>query len=116
MNSTNLIEIFCILDEFCKFFAPQLKKHMIDDSGKLHRNRPCIMSDSEIMTILIMYHQSHYIDLKAFYLHEICEHHRSEFPRILSYNRFVERQQKVSMLFYYFYKRVPWVNVPVSPS
>lgn len=29
MNSTNLIEIFCILDEFCKFFAPQLKKHMI---------------------------------------------------------------------------------------
>lgn len=60
------------------------------------------MSDSEIMTILTMYHQSHYIDLKTFYLHEICEHHRSEFPHTLSYNRFVERQQKVNMLLLIF--------------
>ena len=60
------------------------------------------MSDSEIMTILIMYHQSHYIDLKTFYLHEICEHHRSEFPHTLSYNRFVERQQRVSVLLLLF--------------
>ena len=66
MNSTNLIEIFCILDEFCKFFAPQLKKRLLDESSKHRRNRPCVMSDSEIMTILIMYHQSHYIDLKTF--------------------------------------------------
>lgn len=102
MNSTNLIEIFCILDEFCKFFAPQLKKRLLDESSKHRRNRPCVMSDSEIMTILIMYHQSHYIDLKTFYLHEICEHHRSEFPHTLSYNRFVERQQKVNMLLLIF--------------
>ena len=27
MTTANLIEIFCILDEFCKFFAPELKKH-----------------------------------------------------------------------------------------
>ena len=29
MTTANLIEIFCILDEFCKFFAPELKKHTI---------------------------------------------------------------------------------------
>ena len=51
-----------------------------------------MMIDSEIITILIMYHQSHYIDLKTFYLHEICEHHQSEFPRTLFYNRYVKRQ------------------------
>lgn len=26
MTDTNLIEIFCILDEFCKYFALALKK------------------------------------------------------------------------------------------
>ena len=29
MTTANLIEIFCILDEFCKFFAPELKKHIL---------------------------------------------------------------------------------------
>ena len=27
MTDANLIEIFCILDEFCKYLAPELKKH-----------------------------------------------------------------------------------------
>ncbi len=26
MTDANLIEIFCILDEFCKYFTPELKK------------------------------------------------------------------------------------------
>ena len=34
MISTNLIEIFCILDEFCKFFAPQLKKRLLDEFSR----------------------------------------------------------------------------------
>lgn len=55
MTTANLIEIFCILDKFCKFFAPELKKHTIQVLGKRHRNRPSRMSDSEIMTILIYY-------------------------------------------------------------
>ena len=33
MTDTNIIEIFCILDEFCKYFAPELKKHTLDISG-----------------------------------------------------------------------------------
>ena len=28
MTTANLIEIFCILDEFCKYFTPELKKHL----------------------------------------------------------------------------------------
>ena len=26
MTDVNLVEIFCILDEFCKYFTPELKK------------------------------------------------------------------------------------------
>ena len=28
MTTTNLIEIFCILDDFCKYFTPELKKNI----------------------------------------------------------------------------------------
>ena len=54
MTGANIIEIFCILDEFCKYFAPKLKKHTLDTSGKRRRNLPCLMSDSEVMTILVL--------------------------------------------------------------
>ena len=53
MTDANSIEIFSILDEFCKYFAPELGKHTLDTSGKRRRNRLCLMSDSEAMTILV---------------------------------------------------------------
>ncbi len=34
MTDTNLIEIFCIFDDFCKYFTPELKKHMLEVPGK----------------------------------------------------------------------------------
>lgn len=47
MMTANIIEIFCFLDEFCKYFETELKKRAISTSGKPHRNRPGRMSDSE---------------------------------------------------------------------
>ena len=57
MTTANLGEIFCILDDFCKIFEPEIKKHTLSD-GKRHRNRSCRMSDSEIMTILVLFHKA----------------------------------------------------------
>ena len=48
------------------------------------------MSMSEVMTILIHFHQSHYRDFKAYYMQHVCKHMRSEFPVLVSYTRFVE--------------------------
>ena len=97
MDTANLVEIFCLFDEFCKIFEPELKKHLVDAPGKKRRNRKCRMSDAEIMTILVLFHTSRHRDLKAFYLGYICQHMRQEFPARLSYNRFVERQTKVAL-------------------
>lgn len=97
MNTANIVEIFCIFDEFCKIFEPELKKHLIDVPGKRHRNRPCRVSDAEIMTILVLFHTSHFRDLKTFYLGYVCQHMRGDFPNRISYNRFVERQTKVAL-------------------
>jgi hypothetical protein len=47
------------------------------------------MHPSEIMTILILFHQSGYRTLKGFYLAYVSTHLRQEFPTLLSYGRFV---------------------------
>ena len=48
------------------------------------------MSLSEIMTILIKFHQSYYRNFKRYYLNHVCVYWRGEFPKLPSYHRFVE--------------------------
>ena len=59
------------------------------------RNRKSTLSDSEVMTILILFHSGHYRDLKHYYINHVKKHMKSEFPQTVSYNRFVELQKKV---------------------
>jgi hypothetical protein len=44
---------------------------------------------SEVMTILIYFHYSHYRDFKTYYLIHVCNNLKREFPNLLSYKRFV---------------------------
>ena len=93
--NTNLVEIFFIVDEFCKEFKKVMEGHQMPaDPSKKRRNRAFTMSDSEVITIMIMFHQSHCRDLKFFYINYIQVHCKSDFPETVSYNRFVELQQK----------------------
>ncbi len=71
-------------------------------SRKKRRNRAFKMSDSEMITFLILFHLSGYRTLKAFYTQMICKEWRQHFPVVLSYNRFVEREQMVSLKLYLF--------------
>ena len=100
--TAKITEIFYSVDEFCKQIEPQFKKKAIDKDGKKRRNRAFKMSDSEIITILILFHLSGYRTLKAFYTQMICKEWRQHFPVVLSYNRFVEREQMVSLKLYLF--------------
>jgi hypothetical protein len=62
-------------------------------SKKKTRNRKFTMSDSEVMTILIPFHQSHYRYLKAFYINYIKQERTPDSPKTVSYRRFVELLQ-----------------------
>jgi hypothetical protein len=42
------------------------------------------------MTIVIYFHLMRYRDFKHYYLFHVCRHMTSEFPNLVSYNRFVE--------------------------
>jgi len=85
----SLLELFCHVDDFCQSFLPQHQAHLLA-VGVRQRQRARSLSESEIMTILILFHQSHYRDFKAFYTQEVLAHLRAEFPGLVSYTRFVE--------------------------
>lgn len=87
-------EIFCEIDDFCKEFFPAFEKNLVTD-GSEQRKRSLRMSASEIMTIVVLFHLSHYRDFKNFYLDCVIRQLRPYFPKPLSYNRFVEVQGRV---------------------
>ena len=54
------------------------------------------------MTILIAFHQSGYRTFKHFYQRHVCVYYRAEFPRLVSYSRFVQLKQEVLTLLMFY--------------
>ena len=93
-TEAKITEIFCLADDFCKVFNRELQTRQLQD-GKPHRNKPGRLSDSEVMTILIIFHSNGFRCLKHFYKEYVCVHLRHLFPDVVSYNRFVELQKSI---------------------
>jgi hypothetical protein len=70
-------------------FEPEYNKKLLED-GTRKRMRKSKLSLSEVMTIIIWFHMSGYRTFKDYYTREVCTHLRWAFPRLVSYNRFVE--------------------------
>jgi hypothetical protein len=85
----SLVELFCDVDDFCQEFMPIYEKHLLE-SGMKKRRRARSLAVSEVMTILIHFHQSHYRNFKAYYCQHVQEYLGGEFPGLVSYQRFVE--------------------------
>jgi hypothetical protein len=84
----SLLELFVDVDDFCQIFLPEWQKRLLKDGSK-KRLRKGQLSLSEIMTIIIYFHQSHYRDFKNYYIEHVCQQLQSEFPNLVSYERFV---------------------------
>jgi hypothetical protein len=83
----SLLELFCAVDDFWLDFEPQWKAHQVQTGQQ--RERTGHLCPSEVMTILIHFHQSHYRTFKAYYTQHVQVYLRSEFPGLVSYSRFV---------------------------
>ena len=84
----SLLELFVSVDDFCQVFLPFWERKLIQ-AGSKKRRRAGQLSVSEIMTIMIYFHQSHYRDFKTYYTDHVCQHLSREFPQLVSYERFV---------------------------
>jgi hypothetical protein len=84
----SLLELFVSVDDFCQVFLPFWERKLLQDGSK-KRRRAGELSISEVMTIIIHFHQSHYRDFKTYYTNHVCQHLQREFPKLVSYERFV---------------------------
>ena len=71
---------FCFVDDFCKAFADWWNRTLLQADGtRKKRNRVTRLHLSEILTIMLAYHESGYRCFKDYYGF-VMIHHRKEFP------------------------------------
>lgn len=91
-----LVALFYLIDEFCQEFEPKWRAQRIG-SGMHQRNRLCRLSLSEILTIMVHFHQSNHRTFKHYYKDYVSVHLSKDFPDLLSYNRFVEIMSEMTV-------------------
>jgi hypothetical protein len=87
----DITELFTYVDDFCKQYALFFNKHILPASRRPTRTPG--LTISEIMSIIVLFHQSPAKNFKFFYT-SYLQLYRSDFPNLPSYNRFIELQQR----------------------
>ncbi len=87
--ANQLISIFCEIDDFCKEFDTLTKNKLLTGPHPGKRGPKIGLVISEIMTILIMFHEVRFRDFKRFYIGFLEVYWRGYFPHLPSYSRFI---------------------------
>jgi hypothetical protein len=85
-----LVTIFCEIDDFCKELDKNTSQARLTGPSKGRRGPACCLSVSEIMTIQILFQMMGYRNFKTFYTCFLQQYWRQYFPKLPSYQRFVE--------------------------
>ena len=91
----DIVALFCPTDDFFLAYEAYLAPRSLQDGKPTeNRGRPRNLHPSEVMTILIAFHQSKYRTFKHFYEKHVCVYWRAEFPHLVSYSRFRSAQER----------------------
>lgn len=101
----HITELFCKIDDFCKQFEPILHQQMIEQSPNT-RKRQTNASLSELMTIIVLFHQLRYRQFKMFYTFHVKGLLQREFPNMPSYNRFIELMPRCLLGLFAFFQTI----------
>ena len=104
----SIVSLFCQIHDFFIMYETHLATQCLPSQTTTERRgRRRSLHASEVMTILIAFHESNYRTLKHFYEKHVCVYWSSEFPNLVSYPRFVQFQQEVlTLLTLYLYTRL----------
>ena len=94
MLRDKVTQFYVELDDFCKEFELS-KKPLLSSSGVKSRNRKGSLSDSEMMSIYLLFHFGQFTNFKSFYVSYVQKHLDDLFPDLISYERFNARQHRV---------------------
>ncbi len=104
MLRDKVIEIFVKVDDFCNEIRPILEVKLIEDRKLGKRNRKTSLCESEIISLMVLFHSGQFTNLKSFYMYYALPHLKDLFPGLTSYNRFVELQPRCALTFMLFVK------------
>jgi DDE family transposase len=85
----SILDLYCSVDAFWQRFEPLWERELLA-SGQRRRRRATRLHPAEILTILILFQESGYRTFKGFYAEHVQVRLRQEFPRLVSYTRFVD--------------------------
>lgn len=97
LNSTKLVEIFIECDDFCKKLSTYLLANDFEAESSSE-----LMTESEMMSIVIYYHHSGFKCFKYYYQCIIQEVLKSYFPKTYSYSRFVNLMKRLNFPLFTF--------------
>jgi hypothetical protein len=83
----DILPLFCDIDDFCLLFEPRWNERLL---GARQRHRASALCLSEVMIIIALFHASSYRNFKAYYTTQVLRQYAWAFPRLGSYQRFVE--------------------------
>jgi len=107
MLRDKVTEFYVEMDDFhIEFTKMTENRPKIEDSLVKRRNRSGKLSDSEMMSIYLLFHFGQFTNFKHFYLHYVCKHLDDLFVDLISYERFNARQERVllPLMMYLKYK------------
>jgi hypothetical protein len=70
-------DVFYFVDEFCQEFSKSFERYQIGNTPKKHPRT----SDSEVITILVLFHLGAFRNAKHFYIHAVQKHLQEDFPQ-----------------------------------
>jgi hypothetical protein len=85
----DILTVFCDIDDFCLFFEPRWQPHLLASATRQRKRRSSLCL-SEVLTIITLFHTSGYRNFKDYYTQHVMKHLFWAFPKLVSYNRFVE--------------------------
>jgi Transposase DDE domain len=92
----SLLELFCDVDDYCQAMVQKYSDQL--PAKNTPQVRQPGLRASEIITILVHFHQSHYRNFKMYYIHQVRGQLRAEFPNAVSYERFIQLMERVVVL------------------
>ena len=96
-----ILPVFYFVDTFCNILEEETKCLPLEPKTRLKS-----MHKSEIMTICVLFHLSGYKCFKYFYKF-VCKNMKLEFPKLVSYQRFVTISQEIKEDLYYLILIIP---------
>ena len=90
LTEDKVIEIFCMRDDFFKFFDAMIAKYTLKPIGKRKYHRSYTMAKTEVMLIIIFFTIQVIVALSISTLRKVCKHLRHLFPNVVSYNSLVK--------------------------